>query len=60
MEVIQVAGRVPAAPMEGGEVERGGHGRPGALPRLLVEEDRLHMGVSNFLYYFFFFANDFP
>ena len=47
-------------PMEGGKTEGGRHGRPGVLPRLPVEEDRLHTGVSNFLYYYFFFANDFP
>ena len=29
-------------------MEGGGHGRPRAMPRLPVEEDRLHMGVSNF------------
>ena len=34
-----VAGGVPAAPMEGGEAERGGHGRPGAMPWLPVKED---------------------
>ena len=41
--------------MEGGEVERAGHGRLGALPRLPVEEDKLHMGVSVFFFFFFYY-----
>ena len=45
------------APMEGGETEGGGHGRPGAMPRLPVKEDGVHMGVSkNLLYYYYFFC----
>ena len=34
----QVAGGVPAVPMEGGKMEGGRHGRPWALPWLLVKE----------------------
>ena len=52
----RVAGGVPAVPTEGGEMEGGGHGRPGALPRLLVKEDGVYLGVSDFfLYYYYFF-----
>ena len=50
----QVAGGVPVAPTEGGETEGGGHGRPGALPRLPVEEDGMYTGVSKFFLYYYF------
>ena len=47
-------------PTEGGETEGGGHRRPGAMPWLPVKEDGMYLGVSLFLYYYFFnFANDF-
>ena len=51
----RVAGGIPAAPMEGGEMEGGGYGRPGAMPRLLVEEDGVHLGVSDFSFIIIFF-----
>ena len=51
----QVTGGVLAVPMEGGETEGGGHGRPGALPRLLVKEDGMHSGVSSFFFIIIFF-----
>ena len=47
-------------PMEGGETEGGGYRRPGAMPRLLVEEDGVHSGVSDFFFIIIiFFANNF-
>ena len=42
--IRRVAGGIMAAPMEGGETEGGGHGRPGAMPWLPVEEN----GVNDF------------
>ena len=47
------------APTEGGEMEGGGHGRPGALPRLPVGEDGVYLGVSDFPLLLLFFANNF-
>ena len=52
----QVIGGVLAVPTEGGEADGGGHGRPGALPRLPVKENRLHMGVSKNLSLLLFFC----
>ena len=44
--------------MEGREAEGGGHQRLGAMPWLLVKEDRVCSGVSNII--IIIFANDFP
>ena len=47
-------------PTEGRETEGGRYRRPGAMPRLPVEEDGVYSGVSDlFLYYYYYFANDF-
>ena len=51
----RVAGGIPAAPTEGREMEGGRYGRPGALPRLLVEEDGVHSGVSSFFSFIIIF-----
>ena len=51
----QVAGGIPVAPTEGGEAEGGQYGRPGAMPRLPVEEDGVHSGVSSFFFFFFLY-----
>ena len=50
----RVTGGIPAVPMEGGEAEGGRYGRLGAMPRLLVEEDGVHSGVSVFFFLLLF------
>ena len=50
----RVTGGVLVVPTEGGETEGGGHGRPGAMPRLLVKEDGVHSGVSDFFFIIIF------